>query len=301
MNEIQENPNVQAMAAIPPDMTLMRLENDHICALAAARPRNHQKIKEDLLAQIEAYPSFAREAIYSKPVGKDQAGRQQFARGLSIRAAEAIAEAYGYCRVRCDVTPVDGDNVKVEATFTDYQRGRIWQDGGIVSKWYRSRSGQMVRHAEDRFFSVVVKAEASRRIREVILRSVPPGLRSELMDLAEKKINELLDDSTVRKIIGKFAGKGITQDRLEQHLGRTLEAGWTKQDRQDLLGLWNAIESGETTVQDAFGDTAQGQPIGAAQPNGNVTGDDLANPKAAKATTRAPAPAPVEQGKDEDF
>jgi hypothetical protein len=247
-------PNVHAAAQLPPDLAIMKLENENIMALAAARPRNHEKIKAELLAQIDAYPSFAEKIIYCKPVGKDQSGKQQYARGLSIRAAEAIAEAYGFCRVRADVTPVDADTVRIEATFTDYQRGRIWQDAGLLSKWYRSKNGQMVRHAEDRFHNLVVKAEVSRRIREVICRSVPPGLRSELMELADRKIDDLLDEATVKKIIAQFAGKGLGLEELEAHVvGRTLKAGWTKEDRRTLLGVWNALKDEETTVAEILG------------------------------------------------
>lgn len=251
--ELMSEPNLPAVASLPQDLAIMKLENDNIMALAAARPRNHKKIKADLLEQIDAYPSFAKAVIYCKPVGKDAQGRMQYARGLSIRAAEAIAEVYGFNRIRSEITEIDADRVRVEATFTDYQRGRIWQDSGIVSKSYRSRDGKTVRHSDDRFYNVVVRAEASKRIREVIIRSVPPGLRSELMELAEEKIDALLDDKTVEKIVAQFAGKGITLEMLEAHVGRSSKAGWTKEDRANLLGIWNAIKDGETTIEEAFG------------------------------------------------
>jgi hypothetical protein len=242
---------VDQIARLEPHLAILKIENESIQALAAARPRNHEQIKAELMAQIDAYPSFAKAAIYCKPVGGGK-----FARNLSIRAAEGIAEAYGFNRVRCDVTPVDEDHVKIEATFTDFQKGRIWQDGGVLSKWYKSAQGKMVKWADDRFYSVVVKAEASRRIREVILRSVPPGLRSELMELAEKRIDLLLDDASVSKIVAQFANKGVTLEQLEKTVGRTLKAGWTKDDRKDLLGIWNAVESGEMNLETAL----NGQP-----------------------------------------
>lgn len=276
--------NTAAIANLPSDMAILKLENDTITAMAAARPRNHESIKRDLLEQVAAYPSFARNAIYSKPVGKDQSGRQQYARGLSIRAAEAIAEAYGFNRVRCDVLPLDADRVKVEATFTDYQRGRIWQSGAIVSKVYRGRGGQAQRHSDDRFYGVVVKAECSRQIREVILRSVPPGLRSELEEAIERQIEGLLDEATSQKIVAQFAGKGVTAEQLETHVGRTIKAGWTQQDRLDMLGLWNAIKTGETTVDEIFGADAK--------PDGAKT-DRLAKEMAGANGATAPQPAPT--------
>jgi len=272
--EIGQMAEIGQIVDIPPHLAVMRMENDTMQALALARPRDHESIKADLAAQMEAYPAFAAEAIYSKPVGRDQGGQMKYARGLSIRAAEAVAEAYGYCRVRSDVTPVDDDTVRVEATFTDFQKGRIWSSAGLVSKFYRSRGGSMTRIADDRFYSVTVKAEESRRIREVILRSVPPGLRAELMSMAERKIDELLDDSTVEKIVGQFSSKGVDLETLERYVGRTREAGWTKQDRVDLLGIWNAVADGESTVTEVFGDVMIQRVEPVADQEG-VTADDL--------------------------
>lgn len=285
--------SIQALGALPEDAVLLKLENENIQSLAQAKPRDYQSIKEDLVAQLKAYPSFARTVIYTKPVGRDAQGKMQYARGLSIRAAEAIAEAYKYNRVSSTVTPLDEDTVRVEARFVDYQQGRIWQDSGVVSRWYRSKNGKMVRHPEDRFWNVVVKAEVSRRVREVILRSVPPGLRAELMEQAERVIDDLLDDSTVEKIIAHFASKGVTLEQLEQHLGRTRRAGWTKEDRRTLLLLWSAIETGETTVEEAFGQQTGGKssPTGA---DGKVSAELLTNPhhREAEAAAREVAAGP---------
>ena len=239
-----------------PELLQMRMENETMMAECRVRPRNHESIKAELIEQLRAYPSFARDAIYNKPVGRDEHGVMKFARNLSIRAAEAIAEAYGYCRIRSDVTVVDEDTVRIEASFIDYQKCRCWQDAGLLSKFYKTKQGRIARIPDDRFFNLVVKAEVSKRIREVITRSVPPGLRSELFEMAERQIDELLDDKTMDKILGQFSSKGVTLDQIETHIGRTRKAGWTKGDRRNLLGVWNAIKDGETTVAEAFEDGA---------------------------------------------
>lgn len=236
-----------------PELLQMRMENESMMAECRVRPRDHESIKAELIEQLRAYPSFAREAIYNKPVGRED-GVMKYARNLSIRAAEAIAEAYGYCRIRSDVTVVDDDTVRIEASFIDYQKCRCWQDAGLLSKLYKSKYGEIKRYSDDRFFNLVVKAEVSRRIREVITRSVPPGLRSELFEMAERQIDELLDDKTMDKILGQFSSKGVTLDQIETHIGRTRKAGWTKGDRRNLLGVWNAIKDGEITVAQAFED-----------------------------------------------
>ena len=241
------------VASLPPEMAMMRLENDNIQAMAVARPRDYQEIKQAVLDQIKAFPAFASQIIYCKPVGKNDAGKQQFARSLSIRAAECLAEAYGFNRVASTITPIDDDHASVEATFVDYQRGRIWQDRRVVSRVYKTRGGGTARHPEDRFYGVVCGAEASRRIREVVLRSVPPGLKQELFDAAEKEMRKLLDPKKIKEIIDAFAGKGVSLEMLEAYLGRTVKQGWTDDDKRTLAETWAAIRNEDATIEEIFG------------------------------------------------
>ena len=315
---------VQTAQALPANLAILRMENENIMALAAAHPRDHKQIKADLLAQLEAYPAFADEAIYCKPVGTvtevvcqcghkyeaprqiprdgvpcprcekwepvSQRRRQKFARGLSVRSAEALAEAYGYNRVRADLLPFDADTIKVEASFVDYQRGRIWQSAGLASRLYKDRFGRMQRTSEDRFNNLVVKAEISRQVREVITRSVPPGLRAELFQGAERVQHTLLTDEKVTKILGAFATLGVSEVQLEAVIGRTRKQGWTERDRLDLQGIWQAIDDGETTVDAVFAEL-DGEPAQATQPEkplpagGGVSIEDLTGP--------APTPKPA--------
>lgn len=237
-----------------PELAMMRMENETIQAECRLHPRNFDTIKADLLAQLQAFPELATDAIYEKPVGKDQDGTPKYARGLSIRAAEALAEAYGYNRIRSDVAELDPDKVKVEATFTDYQKGRVWQDAGILSKTYKDRFGKPARWNDDRFYNVVVKAEVSKRIREVIMRSVNTGLKAWFESECEKISAGLLDDKTVGKIVDQYATKAVTVEMLEKLIGRPRSMGWVQNDRARLLNIWNAIKDGETSIDEVFGD-----------------------------------------------
>lgn len=271
---------VNAIAGLPPDMAILKLENDSIQSLALTRPRDFEAIKQELETQLKAFPQLAEDAIYSKPVGKDPNTHQQrFARGLSVRSAETLAECYGYNRVRVDVTNLDENTVKVEATFTDYQRGRIWQDAGIVSKFYKARSGSMQRIPDDRFYSVTVKAEASRRVREVILRSVSPGLKAWYEDQIEKTMKKLVNSETLDGHIAFWSRQGVSEEQLERFIGRPRSAGWTEEDMLNLKCVWNGIKQGETTVADAFEKKNENKAT-----NGTVRGSDLASPKEAKST-----------------
>lgn len=254
MNEKKQELITEPNSFVPAtDYELIRIENETISALAQAKPRNHREVVRDLIEQIEAYPSFAEAVMYAKPIGKDQSGRMQYARGLSIRAAEALAASWGYNRIEQKCEIIDDDRVRVVATFTDLQTGRIWRDEGILSKWYRKSGGGMARHSDDRFFNIVVKAELSKRVREAVMRSVPPGMRMELQQMAEKMVAKLLSDETVQKIVQSFAGIGVTLVQLENLLEKPIQSGWTVDDRVTLQQVYTAIKDGESTVGEVFG------------------------------------------------
>lgn len=271
----------EARASERTDLMQMRMEGELIMAECRARPRDFEAIKRDLIGQLKAFPELADRSIYNKPVGQGK-----YARGLSIRAAEVLAEAYGYCRVGADVTPIDEDTVKVSATFMDYQRCRVWQDAGVLSRWYKARGGRMERVADDRFYGLTCKAEISRREREVILRSVNAGLKAWYEAECEKVVSSKLTDDAIAKIFDQFARRDqrLTQDILERIVGHTVKLGWTKTDRLKLVGVWNALADDETTVEellrnvseDATSKPAPQQPAAAAAA---TTVADLTSPK----------------------
>lgn len=252
-NENEKQELIRSHGLQTTNYELIKVENDMISAMAVMRPRNNAAVLAELTEQIQTYPSFAESVVYSKPVGKGPDGRPAYARGLSIRAAEAIAAAWGYNRISQTVEPIDDDTVKVTAQFLDIQTGRVWTDSGIVSKFYKKSGGGMARHSDDRFYSVVVKAEMSRRIREAIIRCVPPGLRSELQLIAEKAVAKLLTNEAVERIVGSFGALGVQLVQIEKLLGKQIHKGWTVDDRTTLLQVYNAIKDGETTVAEVFG------------------------------------------------
>lgn len=280
-----EQGQVTAISQLPRDLAIVRMQQDQIAALACARPRNYKAVLDRVTQQIEAFPSFASSAIYAKPVGKDpQTGTMKWARGLSVRTAEALAEAYGYNEAKVDVMRIDADNAKVEASFIDYQTGRVWRKGAVVSRMFRSRDGQTRRHSEDRFYGVICEAAGSKLVRECILRSIPPGLRSEVTAAIKGQMGALLDDEGINRIIEQFARKGVSQGHLEALLGKVIGM-LTQEDRLLLGAIWTGLEQGETSIAELMGDEAVQQ---AASPG--ARGEAIA--AAVKRPSPAPPPAP---------
>ncbi len=229
------------------ELMAMKVENETIMAECRVRPRDMAAIKAQLAGLLLNFPEFADDAIYSKDVGGGK-----IAEDLSVRAAEALAEAYGWNRIRADVTPVDADTVKVEATFTDFQSGRIWQDAVIVSKWYtisKTKGGGRARHADDRFNDTVAKAAKSKVIREVICRSVNPALKAWFKNECYKVMAQSVKPEDADKIVEAWKGIGVTLQKLEQLIGKPRSMGWLVSDQLKLRTLYVAVRDGEQSIE----------------------------------------------------
>lgn len=248
-----------AAANLPRDLAIIKMENDNIMAAAAARPRDYPAILKDLKSQLSTFKAFAEEAMYCRPVGKektvDEQGRttyrEKYARGLSIRAAEAIRVAFKYMGVHRNIEMIDEMQARIEAAACDYQTGNTERASRVVSRQYKGRDGTVYTTPLDRFLNTVCQAELSKLVRNCIIAIVSPGLRAELERTVDEQLDSFLDEGTVKKIVAQFSGKGVTPEMLEAHFGKRLEA-LTKEDRKVLVGVWKALEDGETTVADVF-------------------------------------------------
>lgn len=316
---------IEQTVAQSANMQLLKMESETMMAEARIHPRDHARIVAELRAQFEAYPSLAEEAIYNKPVGrgpdkctncgaelkrnkgqmatrcfrcrsdKIEEGKEQFARGLSIRAAETLFQLFGYNRVMETIEPTDG-GCKLATLYVDYEHGGMWGKEGFAGKTYKSKYGDTYTHSDDRFWGLVVKAEHSKLTREVILRCMPAGLKAEMEVLAERKIETLLTDATVTKIVTAFASKGVTEVQLEELLGRPRAHGWTVDQRKILAGVWNNVKDDPEEQARIFGLPGEKPGIEQPKPTREVPEDQQPNQSGAAATPDRPAEEPGPTG-----
>lgn len=260
--EMNRQAEMQAMvlAKLPRELAMVKIENDQLMSASLAHPRDLQAVVDNVLDQVRRFPAFARKVIYCKPVGKDRdSGKEKYAKGLSIRAAEALAEALGFNRIATDVTVQPDGCAKITVSFTDIRQGRVWTDSAIVPRSYKNYKGVVIAHQEDRYWNVVVAAQKSRCIREAVLRSVPPALREELYEAAEKAVGEFLTPEQTAKLLAAWASKGITEAMIVARLEKPV-AAFTGEDRVTLQGMWQAMQDGEVTLDECFPTAVQHGP-----------------------------------------
>lgn len=281
---------LQKAQQLPPNLMLLRMENESIMAAAAVRPRNAMAIVEQLRQLIEAYPAAADEAIYAKPVGKVTrieckkckvkyevpkinnetccpacGGRergeirqvQKYAEGLSIRAAESIRSVFGYTRMATTCEMLDNGDARISGTLVDYAAGNMTSDERIVSRSYKAYDGSITQTPIDRFVNVVIKAEKAKLRRDVILDSTPAIIKALFRDECEKKLVALVAPEQIeQKIIPAFAEFGLSRDHVESIIGRPASMGWKEEERLQLRKILTALKSGETTAAELLDDLA---------------------------------------------
>jgi len=306
--------------SLPPNLMLLKMENESMMAVARATPRDPVKIVKQLQAMIEAYPASADDAIYRKPVGtvlrcvcakcervyeiayfgeapcpkcespivRSSEKVKKYAEGLSIRAAESIRAIYGYNRLALTMEMQEDQTCMISGTFVDYATGTMTSDERVVSPFYTKKDKSTGRTPQDRFINVVVKAEKAKLRRDVILDSVPNEIKAAFRDSCEKKLEAMVEPEYIKeKILPGFEALGMTLTDLEKIVGRPMSMGWDEADRLNLRKIFTALRNGETSVAELISDddyidaTSQ-------NPNSKVSKSDLTDKLKPKPKKTAP-------------
>lgn len=231
--------------------SIVKLENATQMQIAVQRPREEARILSESLRELDIYPSMSREAIYNKPVGKDDKGEMKYVEGLSIRAAESLANRWDNSSWGTTIVSEDEESATIAAVFLDYEKNTRHVKEQRVSKFYKSKQGLIIRHGPDRF-DIVLGAHGSKNLREVILRSLPAGLKKEYETKARNILKKEPLAAQRQSIIERFADLSVTIEQLEKWKAKPLK-DWKKEDIIDALGLANAIRDGESSVEGIFG------------------------------------------------
>ena len=247
-----ENPQLEIVKG---GGTLVRLENNVQMAVAVQQPRDEAVILRDALHELDLYPSMAKEAIYNKPVGRDDFGQQKYAEGLSIRAAESIANRWNNSSYGVEIVGEDDDSATIAAIFLDLEKNTRHVAMQRVSKFFKTRMGQIQRIAPDRF-DLVLKANSSKNLREIILRSLPAGLKKEYETKARAILKKEPIAAQRTAMIERLADAGISEADLEAWKKKPVKE-WKKEEVLEALGILNAIRDGETTREAVFGEKKQ--------------------------------------------
>ena len=251
-----ENPQTELLRE---GAALIRLENNTQMQIAIQRPRDEAKILSDSLKELELYPSMADEVLYSKPVGKED-GVQKYATGLSIRTAESLANRWTNSAYGCDIIAEDAESVTLAAVFMDYENNTRHVLQKKVSRFYKNKQGVKTMTPPDRFADVVIPANQSKILREVILRSLPAGLKTEYEDKARAILGAGDKVNRSNKMLRSFLRLGISKSQLEEIAGKKVSE-FSPDDITAHIAIHNALRDNETTVEQLIAEKTAGEKL----------------------------------------
>lgn len=278
--------------------------------IAIQKPRDLDAVRQKMLKECER-PSFAKGAIYHKPIGKG-------VEGPSIRFAEAAMQALGNLLV--DVPTVYDDDEKriMRVSVLDLETNtghskdvcimkrveRLHLSEGQVALRSRTNSRGQITYlvsATDEEILNTENALVSKALRTVGLRLVPGWLIDECL-AAVRQTRADADakdpDAAKRKLFDSFDGLGIGVEQLKKYLGHE-GATLQPKEREDLLGIYNAIKDGETTWREVMDAREPAKPEGtkpgeaAAQPSTPPTKGAAGVKEKLRQRQHAPASAPT--------
>jgi hypothetical protein len=250
---------------------LVRMVGQEQMAIAVQRPRDLAKIKENLFAELQAFPDMAEAAIYIKPIGtktvnadtRDERDVMTFHRDLSVRAAEAMEAHWDNHAMAVEVQLTE-DGAHIVGYIYDFQANVIKRFDSVISRYVTKRGGNVERLSDDRF-ELKMKAERSKLKRDMILQSVPGALSQAYAQEAKRLVLDKKDGEgkpippeRQLEALVKWFKKTHSVERVNLHEVLGHEPGRdVVDDLMMLLGIANIIREERMPVSRIFGIVAK--------------------------------------------
>jgi hypothetical protein len=243
-------------------MSVMRMENETQMQMAAQKPRNEVKALEMVLMEMDVVPKLAETYFYSIPYKKPDGGIENV-RGLSIKAAMSIAGRWGNSAVGARVIQDEPDRVRVEGVLLDYENNlRVMRELTVSKKQWRKSLNAFVTLDPTRL-QMAIQSGMSKAMRNVILARVPEFIKAAVfnkaVDIASGRLAKSVagkkvanTEDRIKAAITKFVKMGATEAGVKGYIdGLAVET--QEEVLRDLIGLFNAINDGQTSIADVFG------------------------------------------------
>ncbi len=244
-------------------------EIDTQIATARKYPRSISMFRRNAEALACLDEETAAACVYSLPRGGKPIT------GPSVRMAEIVAATYGNCRIASRVIDIDDKFVVAEGAFHDLETNTA-----VRFEVRRRITDKTGKRFNDDMILVTAQAACSIAVRNAIFKGAPKALWKGVYDKACRMIQG--EGKTLKErqdaCVAFWKAKGVKPPQVAAFCGRRDVADLTGDDLVALVGLWNAIKDGETTIAEAFSPKQAG-----------AAGVSPLNEKAAAAMTQAPA------------
>lgn len=269
-----------AAALVAQGVTLMRVENESMLAVAIQRPRDEKKVLKAAIEELLMVPEQAKRAYYSIPYRERQLdGTQKLVNieGPSIKASMALARRWGNCSVTARALTEDATGADLAGIFIDFETNFRVERPFRASKIMKKRSGGTYTLDPQRWVAAL-QAAASKASRNATINGLPDYLVAAYLKqartIAAGDPESKADPKKVAGVVAAFKRYDITQEMLETYLNAKVDE-WMGDDLATLIGLGNAIKDGQITVAEAF-ELKVDEPAGPASATNGVTAESVA-------------------------
>jgi hypothetical protein len=212
-------------------------------------PRDMARVLADVEEACSDY-ELAQEAFYSV---------HNRGSGPSVHLARELARIFGNFQYGVHELRRDDDagESEVQAFAWDVERNTR-QSRTFQNPHVRMKDGRRVPLIDVQDIYLSNQNVGARAVREVILTELP----KRLVRMAEKLCRETLErgpeGSTIegrrQEAVDAFARGNVTKAQLEKRVGKPFEK-WDAQDVAELVVLYESLRRGDTTKDEAFGET----------------------------------------------
>ena len=254
-----QNNNVEIeVSEIVPQSTALYSANkaqiDVQVSTARAYPRNVMKATDNAVALVSMDRGVAATCTYSIPRGGKSIS------GPSVHLARILMSCWGNIRAEARVIDVSDKHVTSEAICWDLENNSAIKVE--VKRSIMTRNGRM----SDDMITVTGNAANSIALRNAIFSVLPQGVTNKVYKSALKTITG--DISTEDKLIAKrkkvveqFMGDfDVSEDQVLALVGKSALSHLTPENITTLVGVWQAIKDGDTSVEETFSGVRTGKP-----------------------------------------
>ena len=267
-----------ALEAITKSEVMMQLDAAH------KYPRSIARFVENATALCTMTKETAQSCIYALPRYED--GKKKDIKGPSIRLAEMAASSWTNLRLGSRIIEVGEKDITAQGIAWDLETNNIISTEVKRGIWSPGRDGAKGRRYSEDMVRVTQQAGISIALRNAIFRTIPRTLIDGLYASASETATGVAANTFEQdrdKLIGwYFHRKQIEPARLFARLGIANLGDFTPEHLELLIGWFNAMRDGETTIESIFGEPAStgGQ---APRSTGAAVEEMAAKHKAAKA------------------
>jgi hypothetical protein len=215
-------------------------------AHALAVYRDESKVR----TRIRTRAAEAGERFYYRwPVRNKKKGTTDWVEGPTIKAANALVNAYGNCRAYVAQVEDMGTHWRFRAVFIDFETG-----AELGRSFIQRKSGGTMGDDAERQRDIAYQIGESKALRNVIvnaLESYADFAVEEAKNSMVDKIGKAID--RYRKVVpDKITSDwGVDIKRVEMIVGRPV-AEWLAPDIARIIAMMNAIGDGMATVDETF-------------------------------------------------